>query len=403
MTSASPANLRSPLGAHWGLDPNVTFLNHGSFGACPTEVRRHRAGLLDRMERQPVDFMVRELPELHFSVVRRLEDFLGAERGSLVLLPNATAGVATALQAVDLRPGQQVLTTGQEYFATRNAVFRRAEECGAEVVEVAAPFPVDGADELLEPLLDGVCPSTGLIVVDHIFSPSGVVFPLAGLVRKLGSNRPPILVDGAHGPGQMELELKSLGVEFYTGNCHKWLCSPKSCAVLYTRPDYQDRVRPLAQSYTPRDMDADLSRYQLEHFWNGTFDPTPRLSVPTAIDVMAALVPGGWPEVIRRNHALALRARNTICGSIGVAPPCPEEMVGAMAAIPLPWKEPPHPRKPEWTDPLQHRLRSVGIEVPVTWSRLPRMRMLRISAQLYNAHEEYQMLADALGAMSAGS
>lgn len=392
-------DLRDPLASHWSLDPDVTFLNHGSFGACPTPVRDYRAQLLDRLEAQPVDFMIRSLPQMYFDTVRRLEDFLGAEQGSLALVANATSGVATALAAVDLRPGERIVTTGQEYFATRNAVHRRAAEAGAEVVEASAPFPVAGAEELIASIAEQVDRRTALVVVDHIFSPSGMVLPLAGFLEALGPNRPPVLVDGAHGPGQVELDLAGLGVDFYTGNCHKWLCSPKSCAVLYVRPDRQERVRPLAQSYTPADIRAPISRFQLEHYWNGTYDPTPRLAVPAALDFMGGLFAEGWPEVMSRNRERVLEGRETVCSALGQPPPCPAELVGSMAAVVLPWSEPPHPRRADWTDPLQRRLRELGIEVPVTWSRSPPRRMLRISAQLYNGPAEYGLLADALRAV----
>ncbi len=392
--SPSAEDLRGPLASQWGLDPDVTFINHGSFGACPIAVRKERRKLLDRLEAQPVDFMIRRLPSMYFRVVERLEGFLGAEPGSLVLVPNATSGVATALGAVEVRPGETILTTGQEYFATRNAVYRKAGDCGAGVVEVPAPFPAGSEEELMAPILEAVGPKTALVVLDHIFSPSGVVLPLQRLLREMGPDRPPVIVDGAHGPGQVELDLASLGADFYTGNCHKWLCSPKSCAILYTRPDRQDRVRPLAQSYTPEDIDAGLSRYQLEHFWNGTYDPTPRLTVPKAIDCMAGMVEGGWPEIMSSNHRKVLRGREALCSRLGIEPPCPDGLVGSMAAVPLAWAEPPHPRRPDWVDPLQAELRRKGIEVPVTWSRSPRRRLLRISAQLYNGPAEYALLAE---------
>jgi isopenicillin-N epimerase len=264
------------------------------------------------------------------------------------------------------------------------------------VVEAPVPFPADSADQLVAPIAERVDGRTALLVVDHIFSPSGMVLPLERLLDALGPDRPPVLVDGAHGPGQVELNLSELGVDFYTGNCHKWLCSPKSCAVLYVRPDRIDRVRPLAQSYTPEDIDAPISRFQLEHFWNGTYDPTPRLAVPAALDFIGGLLPGGWREVMSRNRARVLQGREAVCSALGQPPPCPAELVGSMAAVVLPWSEPPHPRAPDWTDPLQRSLRRAGIEVPVTWSRSPARRLLRISAQLYNGPREYRLLADAL-------
>ncbi|MBD3369428.1 aminotransferase class V-fold PLP-dependent enzyme [Candidatus Fermentibacteria bacterium] len=390
-------NLRGPLARCWDLDEDVVYLNHGSFGACPREVRDHRRMLLDRLERDPMDFMLQLYPVQIRKTIHRLETFLGAQPQSVVLVGNATKGVSTVLQCLSFESGDELLTTGQEYFASYNALCRKAKRTGARVVQAELPFPLREPERLLEAVLREVTPRTRLLLVDHILSPTGVVMPLQELVEELSASPVQILVDGAHGPGSVPINLESLGVHYYTGNCHKWLCSPKTCAVLYVRPDLQDRIGPLAQSYTEEDMDIGSGRFQLEFIWNGTFDPTPRLAVSRALEYMASLIDEGWKGIMRENHRKAMQAREEICSVLDLDLPCPDRLCASMAALPLPWMEPPSPFPVGWTDPLQKTLREEhGIVVPVTWVRKPRRRLLRISAQLYNGKDEYRYLADTL-------
>jgi isopenicillin-N epimerase len=381
----------------WDLDEETVHLNHGSFGACPREVRNHRRMLLDSLERNPMDFMLRFYPVEIRKTIRLLESFLGAQPDSLVLVKNATEGVSTVLQSLSFHSGDELLTTGQEYFASYNALCRKARQTGARVVQAELPFPVNDSQQLMDAVMKAITPRTRLLLVDHVLSPTGVVMPLEQISRALSGSAVEILVDGAHGPGSVPIDLEGLGAHYYTGNCHKWLCSPKTCAVLYVRPDLQDKIIPLAQSYTMEDMDIGSGRFQLEFIWNGTFDPTPRLAVSRALEYMASLVDGGWQGVMRENHRKVSQAREEICSVLDIDPPCPDRLCASMAALPLPWMEPPSPFSAGWTDTLQRVLRDdYGIVVPVTWIRKPRRRLLRISAQLYNGRDEYRYLADTL-------
>jgi len=400
-------NLNQPAAdpRHWWLEPAVAFLNHGSFGACPRPVLAVQREWRERLERQPVQFLVREL-ETHLDAARAaLADFVGAAAADLVFVPNATTGVNTVLRSLIFQPGDELLVTNQEYNACRNALNFVAEHCGARVVVVPLPFPFTQADELIAPVLAAITPRTRLALLDQVTSQTGVVLPIARLVAELNQRGVDTLVDGAHAPGMVPLNLRALGAAYYTGNCHKWLCAPKGAALLHVRRDKQAAIRPLTISHGANSTRTDRSRFHLEFDWPGTWDPSAALSVPTAIQFMGAQLPGGWPEVMARNRALALAARKTLAGSLGVPEPCPAEFIGSLAAVPLPDAPPDAgPRQPYQEYPLQAALRvKHGIEVPIiSWPAPPR-RCLRISAQLYNALPEYERLARVLTAELQGA
>ncbi len=378
----------------------MTFLNHGSFGRCPRPVLEFQRALQDRLERQPIQFLVRELEGLLDEARGALARFVGAAPDDLVFVPNATAGVNTVLRSLRFEPGDEILLTNHEYNACRNAAEFAAQRAGARVVVAEVPFPLESAETLVEAVLGRVSRRTRLVLLDHVTSPTGLVFPVERWVGELAARGIDTLVDGAHGPGMVPLQLDQLGAAYYTGNCHKWLCAPKTAAFLHVRRDRQSAVRPLVISHGANSPRTDRSRFLLEFGWPGTFDPTACLSVPEAIRCVSARVPGGWPEVMRRNRDLALAGRRLLCDALHIRPPCPEAMIGALAAVPLP--DAPAGEltvAPLFLEPLQDRLLAeAGIEVPVIpWPARPK-RLLRISAQLYNSRADYEQLAQALPA-----
>jgi len=386
----------------WALDREVAFLNHGSFGACPTAVLQHQAALRAEMEREPVQFLSRELDDRLDEARRVLADFVGARDEDIAFVPNATTGVNAVVRSLRFSAGDELLTTDHVYNACRNALEFVAGRAGARVIVVAVPFPLASTDEIVSAVLARVTPRTRLALIDHITSPTGLVLPIARLVSELSARNVETLVDGAHAPGMVPLELSTLGATYYSGNCHKWLCAPKGSAFLWVRRDRQSAVRPLTISHGATAARNARSRFHLEFDWTGTDDPTAWLTVPRAIEYLGSLLPGGWPELMARNHALALEARRLVADVAGTPLPCPDGMVGSLASIVLPdgptsdiaWRRP---------DPIQQRLfESWGIEVPImSWPAPPR-RLLRISAQLYNRPEHYATLAEALAKELAG-
>lgn len=383
-----------PLSAGWSLDPAVAYLNHGAFGACPAPVLEAQSEWRARLERNPTQFFDREYESLIDGARDSLAPLLHADAGDLALIHNATEGVNTVLRWTPFAAGDEILVTDQGYPACQNAARARAFETGAKVVVAAIPFPIASADDVLSAILAKVTPRTKLALIDHVTSPTGLVFPIAAIVAALRGRGVETLIDGAHAPGMVPIDLGALGADYYTGNCHKWLCTPKGAAFLWVRPGRQAHLRPLVISHGASSTRRDRSRFRLEFDWTGTGDPTAWLCLPEAQRFLGTLLPGGLPSLMDRNRALALAARELLCAALRVALPAPAEMIGSLAAVPLPAGT---PREAEGVDPLQQQLRERHrIEVPVfAWPAPPR-RLLRLSAQAYNGLEEYRRLARAL-------
>jgi isopenicillin-N epimerase len=382
----------------WSLDRNIDFLNHGSFGACPKPVLSFQSQVRKRLERQPVRFFLEECEPLLDEARSTLARFLGAHAEDLVFVPNATAGVNTVLRSLRFRKGDELLVTDHAYNACRNALDFVACQSGARVIPVPIRFPLDGITDVLDPILRAVSSRTRLALLDHVTSPTALVWPIADLVRELERQGVDVLVDGAHAPGMLPLNLGRLGAAYYTGNCHKWICAPKGAGFLHVRRDRQQQLRPLSISHGANSPRRDRSRFQLEFGWTGTGDPSPYLSVPEAIRFMGGLLPGGWPELMRHNRQLALAARRTLAHALAINLPCPDAMIGSLAAIPLPDRRPSNRAVTRFgLDPLHPILwKKYRIEVPVFPWPAPPKRVVRISAQLYNHTLQYERLARAL-------
>lgn len=380
---------------HWTLDPEVIFLNHGSFGACPRPVLAAQSRFRERMESQPVRFLQRELEhELDLARIE-LSRFLGADPEGLAFVSNATTGVNTVLRSLEFEPGDRILTTDQAYNACKNALDYVAERSSAELLIVPLPFPLNSVEEVSAAILAAADERTKLALIDHITSPTGLVLPMSAIVEGLEERGVDCLVDGAHAPGMVDLNLNELGAAYYTGNCHKWLCAPKGSAFLHVRADRREGFRPLVISHGANSPREDRSRYLLESGWTGTSDPSAWLSIPKALEFMSSLFPGGWSELKTRNRELVLEGRRRICEALEIDAPCPDQMIGSLAAVPLDAAQ--RGAEPLFEDPLQVRLREHHrIEVPIMHWPAPPSRLLRISAQVYNAEWQYEQLAAAL-------
>lgn len=378
---------------HWALQPGLDFLNHGSFGACPAAVLAKQSELRALLERQPLRFLDREYEARLDAARAELAAFVGADPADVVFVNNATTGVNAVLRSLAFRPGDELLVTDHEYNASRNALDFAARRDGVAVVVASIPFPIASPAQAVEAVLARVTPRTRLALLDHVTSQTGLVLPLAELARELAARGVELLVDGAHGPGMVPLDLRALGAPYYAGNCHKWLCAPKGSGFLYVRPDRQAAVRPPVISHGANNPRTDRSRFLLEFDWTGTDDPTAWLCVPEAIRCLGSLLPGGWPELMERNRALALEAQRVLCAAVGTPAPAPPEMIGALAAVPLPDAPPGTPSSPLWHDPLERRLEDeFGFVLPIyAFPAAPR-RVLRVAAQLYNRREQYERL-----------
>jgi len=385
------------LANHWTIDPEVVFLNHGSFGACPIPVLEKQQELRARMERQLVQFFVRDYEELMIGARMALAAFVGSNVDDLVFVANATSAVNAVLRSLRFDSGDELLTTSHEYNACRNALEYAAGRAGASVVVADIPFPIDSPEAAIETILKHVTPRTRLALVDHVTSQTGLVLPIRRIVSELESRGVDTLVDGAHAPGMLNLDVAVIGAAYYTGNCHKWVCAPKGVGFLHVRRDRQGEVRPVVISHGANSPRTDRSRFVEEFDWVGTDDPSAALCVGEAIRFMGGVLPGGWRDLRDRNRRLVLDGRRLVCDALGIGVPCPDEMIGSLASMRLPPGSPEPPTSALYGDPLQTRLlEGWGIEVPVIPWPAPPDRLIRISAQLYNRIEHYEMLARAL-------
>jgi len=377
---------------YWSLDPTIKFLNHGSFGACPLPVMKLQQELRQRIERQPLQFFGRDLEELLDRARTELAAFVGADAEDLAFVPNATTGINTVLRSLKFDPGDELLTTNQEYNACRNALNFVAERSGAKIVVAEVPYPIESSEQAIEPILQAVSSKTRLALLDHITSQTGLVFPIAKIIHALTQQNIDTLIDGAHAPGMVAIDLATIGATYYTGNCHKWLCAPKGAAFLYVRRDKQPEIRPLTISHGANSPRRDRSRFRLEFDWTGTDDPTAYLCVPEAIRFMGSRLSGGWAELMSHNHENAIAARNILCEILKVAPPCPDEMIGSLATVPL-----SDGSCVELQDAL---LEKFGIEVPIVPYPAAPKRLVRLSAQIYNTLDQYEKLGRAIVELS---
>lgn len=385
---------------HWTLDPATTFLNHGSYGATPKVVLAEQRALRDRMERDPCRFFNQDLEGLLDEARVVIARFIEAEPADLALVTNATHAANAVLASIPLRAGDEILVTNHGYAAVTNAARRWAERAGATVRVAEIPFPILGPAQVLEAVAAALTPATRLAILDHVTSPSALVFPIRELVSTCEARGVDVFVDAAHAPAMVPFSVRAIGAAYATGNLHKWVCAPKGAAFLHVRNDKRAHIRPLVTSHGASAQRTDRSRFHLEFDWTGTADPTALLSVPHAIDFLRSLDarPDAMLEAhMAANHALALEAQALLCGVLDLEPPAPAEMLGSMAAFPVPDRFLPDAGAWALADQLYARHR---IQLPVfPWSGCGGRGTLRVSAQRYNTQQDYEKLGAALRAM----
>jgi isopenicillin-N epimerase len=403
-----------PLSRHWRLDPDIIYLNHGSFGACPAAVLDAQREYRDRMEAEAVTFFMRDLFELLDRSRTTLAPVIGADPADIVFMPNATTAVATVVHNLllglgpipPLGPGDELLACSHEYAACLHILRDAARRSGATLRIVDLPVvPTDGPmtqDRFEQALLEAVTDRTRLCLLSLITSPTALVTPAGRIIAELERRGVLTLLDAAHGPGAIPLDLRRLRPAFFTTNAHKWLCAPKGAAVMTVRSDLQEHFMPMALSVYEQAPAGHLARskFALSFDYVGTDDYTPHIAIADAVEHLPAIAGTDWTGITRRNRDLALAGRDLLLGALRCDKTATDDMVGPMAVVPLP-PPPAAPRPTIYGDALQDALVTRHrIQVPV-WRAAPAsesspVRWLRLSAQLYNTIDQYHALAEAL-------
>ncbi|MCA9303720.1 MAG: aminotransferase class V-fold PLP-dependent enzyme, partial [Phycisphaerales bacterium] len=366
---------------------------HGSFGACPKQALAAQSEHRARIERDAVRFYVHDLWPAMDRSRNALAPVVGCSPEDLVFVPNATTGVTTVLSNLRTTLGDEIVVTNLEYTACLNNVRRHAKQRGATVRVAQIPWPIESEDQIVDEIMGCVNTRTKLVMFSLVTSATGVVFPAERLIRELKDRGVETLLDAAHGPGCISMHIEGWGAAYTTGNCHKWLCSPKGTAFLHVRKDLQEGFHPLvlsndAEQLGPACARTHRSAFNHEFDYAGTDDASGRMAIADAIETLNTIYPGGINAIIAHNRSLCLDARGMLCETLRVDAPCPESMIGPIATIPLPASSPDAPAlKAALMDDWK-------IQIPV-WGT-PSGTAIRISAQIYNTPAQYEYLSDAL-------
>jgi isopenicillin-N epimerase len=386
--------------AHFPLEAEAIYLNHGTVGVTPLAVMRARQAILDEIERHPARYMIRELMNLGMSAppeaprlraaADRIAAFLGATGEGLAFVDNASSGVNAVLRSIALEPGDEILISDQAYGGVLRAAAFIARERGATLATVALPFPVEDPAACVSAIEQAITPRTRIAVLDHVSSETALVLPLAAMAAACRERGVPVLVDGAHAPGAIDVDIDSLGVDWYAANLHKWAFAPRSCGILWAAPARRDGLHPGVISWGVTNDD-----WLQEFDWTGTRDPSPWLAAPAGLDFMHDVL--GVAAMRDYNHRLAWQSAQQLAERWGRTWTTPESMVGCMVSVPLPDRFGPA------SIATAQRLRDAlffahRIEVPVIaradslWARL--------SLQVYNERSDIEALAEAIDRLS---
>ncbi len=381
----------------WQLADGVTYLNHGSFGPAPRPVLAARDHWQTALQREPMDFFLREMPRQLAKVRQALGNFVGAPADDLLLVDNATTGMNIVARTVRLRPGDEVLLNDHEYGAVLRIWQRACDTAGARLVIHSLPAPLESPEQVVDSLARAITPRTRLLVVSQITSPTALIFPVRQIIAAAQAAGVAVAVDGPHAVAMLPLNLAELAADFYTASCHKWLSAPFGSGFLYVHPRWQAQAESPLRSWGRPQPGAPPS-WRDEFEWLGTRDPAAVLALPAAIQFLGIDTQPSWQRFRQYTHAVIREVAESYQAKFNQPPltagdgHSADAWYGSMAAVPLPPGDAAALQTALWN---QYR-----IEVPIVpWKD---GRLLRVSWHLYNRPEDLLLLHRALKELLAG-
>ncbi len=376
--------MATPVRADYLLDPDLVFLHHGSFGAVPRVVQQAYEQLQREMERNPVEWLGRRAPQLLAAARADVAHYVGAEADDVVFFPNPTTAINMAARALDLQPGDEIISTDHDYGAMLRTWTRLCRETDATYTRVPIPLPFTTPEDYVERVWSAVTPRTRALFLDRLTSATALIFPIDELCRRARAAGIVSIVDGAHVPGHIPLDVSAIGCDLFTGAIHKWISAPKGCSFLYASKDTQAWLDPLVTSWGWESEHPSDSQFIDYHEWQGTRDLSPFLAATAAIDFCNS---HDWSTVQAEGHRLALLTRARINEFTGLESIGPEECIGQMTSVRLPGHIDPIALKTRLFDEFR-------IEAPI--SVLNGDPFIRVSFAAYNTMADSDAVVAAL-------
>lgn len=367
----------------FNLNKDITFLNHGSFGACTKKVMNEYIQYQYQLENQPVDFIEKKVPKLLALSRSKLADFLNTSSNDIVLLDNPTTAINEVIRSLQLDRGDEIITTDHEYGAMDKAWEFITEKKGANYKRVELPFPIESSKDIFSTIVNSISQKTKILFISHITSPTGIIFPVEDLCKYARENNIITIIDGAHVPGHIQLDIKDLNPDFYIGTCHKWLCTPKGVSFLYVRRNFQDSIDPLIIGWGWRNYDSNLSEFINNHEWWGTRDMSAYFCLPSALKMHQTKEMIDGRMHCQSKIPIIRDIVNDITSQMEI---CPNNMLGQMASMVMP--------NIDHVNLKTTLINEYKIEIPVfKWKN---MSILRVSYQVYNTEKDIEKLSTVL-------
>ncbi len=386
----------SKYSKHWQLNEDITYLNHGSFGATPVKVLQKQQYYREEMERGAVDFFINKLPEIYQESKNSIANFVGTSAHNIVFVQNTTTGVNNVLANIKANENDDWLTLNIAYGACVQAFKHYAAKNKCNINVAIINYPICSKDDILKSIEQAITPKTTIALIDYITSSTGFIMPVEEIIELLHKKNITVIIDGAHAPGMIPLHIDTLKADYFVGNCHKWICSPKGSAIMYVAPHLQQNFYPLVISHYNDMNEGSTKHWSNQFFWDGTHDYSSYLCIKDAIETMPSIIEGTWTDIQKQNRELVLKAGKYIANKLQAEVPVPDTMVGSILNIPLPDGNIPS-TKFHTNTVLQNILfKKYNIEAPIFNFPAAPKQWLRISAQLYNSIEQYEYLCDCL-------